>query len=258
MKTVLLDGDIILFQVSASLNKSYDFGDEVMTSCDLEEMKRRVHSDIRSIMDLVGVTKYLFVLSGSNNFRKKYFPTYKMNRKGTEKPDGYYELKEWCLDTLVCRIEDDLEADDVMAAMGSQHPEKYIIFSRDKDLKTAQCEQWDFKAMQLWTPTKFQALHYLYYQVLMGDSTDGYCGLEGCGPIKAEKILKDCKGEKDLLLATLSAYFEYYGYSWVTVDRFQYQIGQARILYAADIKALREDGETYNPFKYILKEASNG
>ena len=256
-KTVLIDGDIVLFRVTSSLSGSFDFGDVVMKSCDIEEMKRRLMKDIHGIMDIVGVYEYIFTISAEGNFRKDYFPTYKMNRKGAEKPEGYYELRQWVLDTLDTKIMYKLEADDVMGILGTEAPEKYIIYSQDKDLKTIPCEQWDFKKHMLYTPTEFEALKFLYTQILKGDPVDGYTGIPKIGPKKADVILKDCADEIDLILCTLNAYFAHYGYGWIAVDQMLYQAGQARILHDKDFINL-EQGITYNPLEWLFKGEGNG
>jgi 5'-3' exonuclease len=42
--------------------------------------------------------------------------------------------------------------------------------------------------------------------VLTGDRTDNIIGLKGIGPKKAEKLLKDCKTEREYYDACLKAY----------------------------------------------------
>jgi 5'-3' exonuclease len=45
-----------------------------------------------------------------------------------------------------------------------------------------------------------------YKQVLTGDRTDNIEGLKGIGPVKAERILKECKTDREMYEAVLKAY----------------------------------------------------
>lgn len=57
---------------------------------------------------------------------------------------------------------------------------------------------------------KGNGLSFFYAQILMGDSVDGYGGLEGCGNTTAYELLKDCKTEWELYQATLGEYLKVY------------------------------------------------
>jgi 5'-3' exonuclease len=56
--------------------------------------------------------------------------------------------------------------------------------------------------------TEEEGLRNLFTQVLTGDRTDNIIGLKGIGPVKAEKLLKDCKTEREYYDACLKAYSE--------------------------------------------------
>jgi 5'-3' exonuclease len=49
-------------------------------------------------------------------------------------------------------------------------------------------------------------LYSFYKQILTGDRVDNIEGIRGIGPVKADKILKDCTTEKDLYEACIKAY----------------------------------------------------
>jgi len=58
---------------------------------------------------------------------------------------------------------------------------------------------------------KGTGLSFFYAQILMGDSVDGYGGLEGCGMTTAYEVLKDCRTEWELYQAALNEYRKVYG-----------------------------------------------
>lgn len=58
---------------------------------------------------------------------------------------------------------------------------------------------------------KGNGLMFFYAQILMGDTSDNYGGLEGCGVTKTHRILENCKTEQELHDATYAAYLEVYG-----------------------------------------------
>ena len=53
---------------------------------------------------------------------------------------------------------------------------------------------------------EYEGIVNFYKQILTGDRVDNIVGLKGIGPVKATKILKDCKTEADLYKAVLEAY----------------------------------------------------
>lgn len=252
-KILLIDGDILLYRVCSSLSSSFDFGDTVMHSVDMESMQDRVKEDLEGILKTTGCKKYIICLSGSDNFRKKHFPSYKTNRK-SEKPQGYDDLKKWTLENFTCKINAKLEGDDIMGMYCTKVPGKYVIFSIDKDMKTIPTTLWDFKGGEFYEQSDLEALTFLYTQVLTGDVTDGYKGCPGIGKVGAARILEGAKDELDLLLKTITAYFEYYGYGYTAISNFLEQIGQARILHYNDWLLLNTSNSTYNPLHLLHKE----
>jgi DNA polymerase-1 len=85
-----------------------------------------------------------------------------------------------------------LEADDVMGiAQTNGKTPNTVIVSVDKDM--VQIPGWHLNPHKQDFPifiTEEEADHTFYMQWLGGDSTDGYGGIKGVGPKKAEKILE--------------------------------------------------------------------
>lgn len=139
---------------------------------------------------------------------------YKGNRKKDsqeypEKISDMYEAMKYVIDKYVSLITDDLEADDILSML--QDPEKTYIVSNDKDLKTVPGFHYNFSRNTIEEITPKKALYTLSMQLLTGDTTDNICGLPGCGPVKAEKILAQARKHSDYLMLVLNEYQRTFG-----------------------------------------------
>jgi 5'-3' exonuclease len=131
----------------------------------------------------------LLCLSEGRNFRYDVDETYKANRKGTRKPTCYAEVVRRACATWPHFSHDGLEADDVLGIFASRDPVGSILVSEDKDMKTIPCTL--FQQGTLQKIDRARADWWFFYQVLVGDTADGYPGLPAVGPKKAVEILKD-------------------------------------------------------------------
>lgn len=252
--TLLIDGDIVLFQIGRVTEDITDFGDEQMESYDMESALRLLESELDNIAKKTGFPRehMVFCLSSDSNFRKTFFPTYKGNRKNVKKPLGLKALREHCFEhkeKYETLFFPNCEADDVMGYFGSIDPDNIHIYSQDKDMFTIPCHQWDFKKNKFIRPTEIQSLRFLYEQVLTGDAVDGYKGLPRYGKIKSKRVVFPCNTELELLEAVHKLYFK--RYKDKAKDMLLEQIGQARILHAEDYIRLINNMGTYNPYKLL-------
>lgn len=155
--------------------------------------------------------RFKLFLTGKGNFRMGLYPQYKHQRKEVEKPKFIDYAREYLVDNWDAVVVDGREADDAIATEVAFHgvPETTVIVSTDKDYNTISCWKYNFvKDMWRWD-TEEEGLRFFYKQVLTGDRTDGYYGIDGIGPVKADKILKDCKTEKEMFKAVLDTYEEH-------------------------------------------------
>lgn len=136
----------------------------------------------------------LMCISAGRNFRYDVDPTYKANRKGTRKPIAYNEVLARAEDTWPSFKFDGLEADDVMGIFGTRDANT-IICSMDKDMKTLPCTLWDGSKVQ--KIDRSSADTWFMYQVLVGDTADGYPGCPSIGPKKADALIKAALGTKE-------------------------------------------------------------
>lgn len=194
---VLIDGDVIAYRAAYSaegeqLEVAVEKADELLDNIIFDTTKRGE-----------GVEVYL---TGKGNFRYTISPSYKANRKDTPKPEHLsdvrnYLIKEW--DAVVSQGE---EADDLIAIKAASLGYDCTIVSTDKDFKQLPCLLYNPNKGEWNVVGEFEAITFFYSQILMGDRADNIEGIYGIGPVKAKKILADCKTEEELYAKVLSMY----------------------------------------------------
>jgi DNA polymerase-1 len=128
-----------------------------------------------------------------------------------------------------------LEADDIMgiAQTNGKTPDTVIV-SVDKDMR--QIPGWHLNPHKEDFPvfvTEAEADWLFHMQWLSGDQTDGYGGIKGIGPKKAEKILI-LAADNHPPLSLTEAVIEAYGEKNYTMEQCYGQARCARILRASD------------------------
>lgn len=197
--TLLIDADIVAFQVAAVSQKAFKWdgpdGPESLAVDDFEDVAPRVDVMLAGFLSATKADDLIICLScpTEEGWRIGLYPDYKANRDYSKRPVHLSAVKDYMAEKYPSYRKPTLEADDIMGIL-STHPKlvsgKRIIVSEDKDMQTI--PGW------LWNPAKDpkprriseeQADFYHMYQTLVGDTTDGYKGCPGVGPVKAEKIL---------------------------------------------------------------------
>lgn len=203
---VLIDGDILIFQVASAAEQPTDFGDDMWVLwADAAEARKAVDNAIDAILTLTGADDYIPCLTGKNNFRYRVSDTYKSNRSGKRKPMLLKHLREYLTEKHNAIMLDDMEGDDVIGILATgEERQDCIIYSADKDLKTIEGLHYDDGLMTEITP--LEASLYFYTQVLTGDTTDGYKGCPQVGAVGAAKILDGCETDSDMWAAVVAAY----------------------------------------------------
>jgi DNA polymerase-1 len=97
-----------------------------------------------------------------------------------------------------CESRPTLEGDDVLGIFAT-HPKLVetdtVIVTIDKDLQTIPGWIWDTGRMEEATHISLVQANYNHmFQTLTGDSTDGYKGCPGVGPVNAARILDEAVG----------------------------------------------------------------
>lgn len=194
MRTLLIDGDILVVSTGAALEKEIDWGDDEWTlTCDVGEVKATILSTIKRIERDLDADASVICLSKGETFRHQIYPAYKAGR--SRKPVGTNEVKRWLIEEHGAKFKPGIEADDVMGILATNpriiKGEK-IIVSADKDMLTIPGLIYrDGKVIEI-SPDEAE-LNFLT-QALTGDTTDGYPGCPGVGPVTARTALLTMTG----------------------------------------------------------------
>lgn len=193
-RTLLIDADILAYQVSASNEQRIDWGDGVQSLvADFDAAKKAARETIEALVETLKATDFIICLSDDfNNFRKEVYPLYKSNRGESVRPEHLYDVKEWLRATYPTQLRARLEADDVMGILATEpHTGERIIVSSDKDMQTVPALLYNPNKPELKVRriTPEDAERFMLWQAICGDVTDGYPGCPGSGPKAAERLL---------------------------------------------------------------------
>lgn len=189
----IMDGDSI----------AYIIGYNHKDSDDVESVEAHVDDFMHSILQACQVRFYIGVLNPysevSDNFRKHIAVTKEYKGSRGEKPDWYRKWARYIEDRMVTqwgfkRAPNQYEADDVVATICTKlsYIEKtcnVICIGCDKDLKQIPGNHYDYRKNVGYPMTEWESKYSLFYQVIMGDSTDSIPGLPGSGKKTAAAIL---------------------------------------------------------------------
>jgi len=193
MRTLLIDGDILAYSSSAATDNELEFASGVIRSASMSEAVAAMHRQIDKLMDELFADKALFALSDPDvNFRNSVLPSYKMSRKGAEKPLYYNACRRYLMDEADAKVVPTLEGDDVLGIMStsSYWPGEKIIVSIDKDMKTVPGLLYSPNDPEVREITEEQADYWHMFQTLTGDTVDWYHGVPGLGAGQASHLLK--------------------------------------------------------------------
>lgn len=202
MTTLLIDGDILLYQAANSVEKVFDWGDDLWSiAADLKEAKGIYLKKIAELQLSAGDADYISCISDpSGTFRHGLYDDYKGNRKG-RKPLVLKSLREWAIQEGGM-VFPDLEADDTMGILATSGTiSDPVIVTIDKDLRSVPGRHYnqDKPDEGIVRVTKEEGRRFHLVQTIAGDSTDNIKGVPDIGMVRAERLL-----EKE-------------GYSWETV-----------------------------------------
>lgn len=202
MTTALIDADIVAYRASAAAQEDWD-GE---TMVDLDYAIREAEALTVGWTQRAGCSDPLLCFTAPDNFRKSFDGAdYKAGRG--EKPRAYWDVVAHLETRFQFLRWPRLEADDVMAILGTGHMKSAVVVTIDKDLKTA--------PIRLFNPVRdirpqyirpFQADLFWMKQTLMGDPTDGYKGCPKIGPKRADAILESCISLEQMWEAVVKNY----------------------------------------------------
>jgi DNA polymerase-1 len=188
-RTLLVDGDIVAYKAAVIAETPIDWGNGVWTlHAHEKDVIASMEDFMAKIIEESGCDEVITCLSGDKLYRKDVAPYYKANRKGTRKPMLLNFAKKYLSDNYNGKVEDKLEADDLLGILGSAD-KNTVIWSIDKDLLTIPAYHLlDGKVTEV---DQEEADYWFLYQTLIGDSTDNYKGCPTVGAKTADKLLQE-------------------------------------------------------------------
>lgn len=240
-KLLLIDGDIILYKAASVAEQEMRWDDDTWTlQTNMAEAKAEADRHITSITKALKSKNIKVFFSPSHTFRHEMWPAYKANRKDKRKPLGMRELKEWMMAEYDSELYPNIEADDAIGIWATEDPENRVAVSIDKDFATLPITLYNPDKDILRVIPEEEADHFHLVQSLMGDTTDGFSGLKGCGPMTAKKLL-----EKNG--ATWSTVVDAYKAKGLTEDDALMTARLARILQHGDYDFATHKVTLWNP-----------
>lgn len=196
MRNLLIDADILAFQIASSMEEVCEFNGVHVLWADANKGKAEVDNAIDYILETTDGDSYSLCLTHPYNFRKDVLETYKANRQDKRKPMILGALRKYMLERHGALMWHGLEGDDIIGIMATDPEHKdngddMVVFSIDKDMRTVPGLHWDPLDGQIIEVTQAEADYNFLYQTLVGDATDNFKGCPNVGPVKANKILSE-------------------------------------------------------------------
>ncbi len=254
-RTLLIDADVVAYEAAFSNEQAFEFEPGWWTwQVKWDDVLESFDATVQTMMDTLQADDFKLCLTDSEgNFRFGIHRDYKGGRKSVRKPIILKHFKQFLIDERKAFFKPGLEGDDCMGILAT-HPKlipgEKIIVSIDKDMRTIPGKfiRWGTEegcVIEEISPSR--AFYNHMKQTLTGDTTDGYKGLPGCGPKKAETILNmDPSESPDLSPETAGIVWRSvvaaYEKAGLTEDDAVVQARMAKILDAKhyDFKAQRE------------------
>jgi len=185
-KLCLIDADSLLY---------YCMGEETFEDC-----KIKLDNFILNILETCKTHRYVAFMTPYETFRRKVGVTkpYKGNRKGKKIPPVFYGLKAYAEQEWDFTSVKGIEADDCVGIYGSMlKDQEVVICSPDKDvILQVPGLHYNYQKNEWVNNNVESAWHFLWMQVLAGDSVDGVPGIPGIGMKKAEAAFEGVPKEK--------------------------------------------------------------
>lgn len=196
-KTLLIDGDVLVYRTAFAAEQVIDWGDGLHTlHSDASAAAPMIDLQITNLREQLDADEVVVALTchETPNFRKAFFPAYKANRSTKRKPLIWGPMRAHLMKEWSAKIKPNLEGDDVLGILSTlPHPgEQRIIVSIDKDFKTIPgmfYNMLDGKSGQIQEIDEREADYNFMLQTLTGDVVDNYPGCRGIGPKSAAHII---------------------------------------------------------------------
>lgn len=237
----LIDCDSLMYKSAYLLDSPENIEKHGLTGCEedeiagymaeiaadrLERMITDILEDIGNDENNIHITGVeVYVTRCRNSIRKRLSPEYKANRKPNKIVNCLRDLYIFKNEVIV---DDEFEADDLIADRARELNGNCIIVTMDKDLKQIGGFIYDFyqkpsiydadgKEIErfprrgLSYVSKVEARRFFAKQMLMGDSGDRVQGIPKIGDKKADAILLGKQTDFSLIKAVVKEYMSHFG-----------------------------------------------
>ena len=177
----------------------------------LEEALESLDGRLHQMFEMTHATEYAGFLTSGRCFRYNAAKTkpYKGNRKHGDKPIIFPAIKEYLRQEWNFTSVPELEADDLVSIYHDRL--KTVICSPDKDvLYQNKGIHYNYAKAETVVMDETDSIHFLWKQMLMGDSTDGIQGIPKVGPKTADIWLKNLL-PNEMPTFVLEKYIEKFG-----------------------------------------------
>lgn len=248
-RTLLIDGDEFVYVSCAAVEYEAAWDEQnVILASNKVEAWDVLQLAVKKVKDAIGDVGDVVFAFGQGSFRKTLYPAYKSNRSGKRPPLCMKDVRAMVEDDYAYEVYKNLEGDDTLGIMATSGEfENPVIVSQDKDMLCVPGALW--RKDELIYVSEGDADYHWLKQTLTGDSSDGYPGCPGVGPVGAEKLLNEfIRPEggfetKDAWEAVVRTY-EAKGLS---VDDALVQARLARILRASDWDEGKQEVKLWAP-----------
>lgn len=230
MKTSLIDGDIILYQIANRAddvyyqvgNESFKYKRDIPLHFDPTKIKKLVNTipddeiylslndRINSIVESSGCNDKRLYITGKRSIRKQQYPLYKANRIDYQKPTKFDFVRQLLIDEFKAIEINGLEADDALGIVHSERMDSTVICTIDKDLDMVPGYHYNWGHDELYTIYPHEGSYNFFIQLLTGDRSDNICGIKGVGKVTAEKMLQGCDDFDSMYSAVYLAYKKFH------------------------------------------------
>lgn len=220
MSIALIDADSLIYRSGFTFEDKTTWNEielelgtstvpDTSVTSDILLAKNAIDAIIDNIKFKTGCDEVELWVSGSDNFRYNVMSDYKHNRTMSRKPLEYDNLYKYLLTKYGAKVAIGYEADDMVVYLKTTHPLQYVLCAIDKDvLYQTEGNHYNYNKDEFISVSKEEAIRFFWFQVLTGDTTDGYSGCKGIGKVKANRILDEVEEES---LRLYSGIIDIYG-----------------------------------------------
>lgn len=248
-RTLLIDGDEFVYVSCAAVEYEAAWDEQnVILASNKVEAWDVLQLAVKKVKDAIGDVGDIVFAFGHGSFRKSLYPSYKSNRSGKRPPLCMKDVRQIVEKGYFTLSVAGLEGDDTLGILSTiGRFENPVIVSQDKDMLCVPGALW--RKDELIYVSEGDADYHWLKQTLTGDSSDGYPGCPGVGPVGAEKLLNEFQGPKGGFetKAAWEAVVRTYEAKGLSADDALVQARLARILRASDWDEGKQEVKLWTP-----------